>query len=1159
MLAIMACGFLIAVVVGDGLERASLWAAVLAALAGVVAAVAAIWPLAARRPKVPLPEATLPEWVVERPTEVAKVLTALLANGSETVGLTTGLHGAGGFGKTTLAQMVRADRRVRRRFPGGIYWVTVGRDIRGAGLATKVNDLIKQVANENATYSDPEAAGQRLGTLMDTGPRRLLIVDDVWKPEQLAPFTDGGRRCVRLVTTRMPSLLTGRGVAVQIDQMSPPQARRLLTSGLPDLDPGVAEGLLAVTGRWPLLLRLVNGILIHVKLARQDVSAAGAQLHSRLQADGPVVVDELSGIIDPLDVDKPRERARAVRATIIASTSLLNQGEAERFTELSIFAEDETIPFGLVARLWHATAGLEELEAAQVCARLNDLALVSYEETITGGLVLHDVLRDFLRRELGQRRQTELNGMLLSEVATELPVTDPLDITSFGPARAWWKLDADEQYLWDHLIDHLLQADQRSAAEKIACDLRWVGARVQHFGPSAAAADLSLVITPQTSRLSRVLARSAHLLAPTEPARAVVDILHSRVADDPDWGAQVALLRDSSPRPRLVNRWPLPDLPGPELRRIIRDRHAEVRTVAVEPYGSWLAIGTADGTVQIRDVKTGELRLTLSGPKDRVLAIAIAPNGTWLATGSEEPTVRTWDTSTGRVRFLLNGHESSVSAVAIAPDGRWLATGSDDGTLRIWDAFTGHMRATLAIDKRGGSAVAIAPNGMWLANGNAWRIRVWDMATGHEQPTSGAHIGNVYAATTTPDGSWLVANSHDETGQIWDAITGQLKVTLRGHPGIIDALTVAPDGNWLATGHRDGTVNIWDIATGQLLAALSGHTHMVRAMAVGPDSSWLATGSHDGTVRIWDATSAQQQAPRSHYSGINSLSVGPDSSWLATSSRDGKIRIWDTSSGRLQATLFDNQELNAVAISPDGSWLAVGSEDSMVRIWDIAIGQVRDVFTARTGYVRAIAISPNGNRLVTGCTDAKARIWDVVTGQQRATLTGHQDAVSAVAFSPDGRWLATGSHDGTSRIWDVVTGQQRATLTGHQDAVSAVAFSPDGRWLATGSHDGTSRIWDVVTGQQRATLTGHQGAVSAVAFSPDGRWLATGSHDGTLEVWDATVGQVSAAMRVEKTILACEWLNDGGLAVGGIAGLYLFDLLTGATSQASPGQRKVGQ
>ena len=51
-----------------------------------------------------------------------------------------------------------------------------------------------------------------------------------------------------------------------------------------------------------------------------------------------------------------------------------------------MFAEDETIPFRLVARLWRATAGLDDLQAAQVCTRLAQLALVSQPLGRVGGI-----------------------------------------------------------------------------------------------------------------------------------------------------------------------------------------------------------------------------------------------------------------------------------------------------------------------------------------------------------------------------------------------------------------------------------------------------------------------------------------------------------------------------------------------------------------------------------------------------------------------------------------------------------------------------------------------------------------------------------------------------------------------------------------------------
>jgi hypothetical protein len=157
---VAACAFVIGVLVHKGLAEAGLWAGVVAALAGVVAAAAAAWVLVPRPSRVPLPqELEVPDWVVGRPAELTAVVRALVGGRAGTVGITTGLYGAGGFGKTTLAQMVCADQRVRRWFGGRVYLVTVGRDVRGAAaVAAKVNDVIRLVTGEDAAFADPQLA-----------------------------------------------------------------------------------------------------------------------------------------------------------------------------------------------------------------------------------------------------------------------------------------------------------------------------------------------------------------------------------------------------------------------------------------------------------------------------------------------------------------------------------------------------------------------------------------------------------------------------------------------------------------------------------------------------------------------------------------------------------------------------------------------------------------------------------------------------------------------------------------------------------------------------------------------------------------------------------------------------------------------------------------
>ena len=685
-----------------------------------------------------VPAVQRPEpWVVDRPAEVDQIVAALRRSAG-TVGVTTAVHGAGGFGKTTVAKMVRANRRVLRRFRGRVYWVTLGRDVGKQALAGLVNGLIGQVEpGREVTSTDARQVAEQLAAVLAAGPRRLLVLDDVWSEEQLAAFPVAGR-CVRLITTRIPSLVKGASVPVKVDQMSETQARALLSAGLPPLPAAVAAGLLKETGRWPLLLRLVNKILADQAQLQPDISAAAEDLLGRLRRDGALQVDQLTGAASQqLDVSDPDQRQRAVRATIQASTSLLSAADHERLAELAVFAEDETIPVTLIATLWQATGGLDQMATRALCARLANLALLTVVPSEDdGAITMHDVIRDFLREELGSTRLAQLHQVLVDAAAVGLPAAAAAAVGG-GTVTAWWELPEAARYLREHLIEHLLAAGRVAQAEEVAADLRWAGARLRASGPAGPYADLALIGTLYAKRLSRVLQQAAHLLAPTNPPHSLIDILYSRVSHDPDWGAQAEALTADRKLPRLINEWPQADLPAPALRRAILTGHVGLLTeVAIAPDGTWLASGGEDGTVRIWDPGTGQQRTALTGHDGAVRAVAIAPDGTWLASGGEDGTVRIWDPATGREQTaIFTGPDGAVRAVAIAPDGTWLASGGEDGTVRIWDPAAGRQRRALARhvrelptrDRPGVqfaiaghdgvvSAVAIAPDGTWLAS-----------------------------------------------------------------------------------------------------------------------------------------------------------------------------------------------------------------------------------------------------------------------------------------------------------------------------------------------------------------------------------------------------------------------------------------------------------
>ena len=465
-------------------ERHPLWWTVGATAAAAVTAVV-VWRAQAwyERRSAELVPAVRPRepWVVDRPDEVNQVVAALGRGG--TVGITTAVQGAGGFGKTTIAKMVRADSRVLREFRGRVYWVTVGRDTAGDALALLVNGLIARIDPDHALVAtDAVQAAEQLAAVLAQGPRRLLILDDVWTEQQLAAFPLAGRSA-RLVTTRNSSLDEGAVmVPVLVDQMSDAQARALLLAGLSPLPPAVVAGLLAETGRWPLLLRLANKILTSQARLQPDAAKAAEELLGLLHAGGALQVDELTGTAgQQLDVADPVQRASAIQATIQASTSLLRPADRDRLAELAVFARNEAIPVPLIWALWQATGRFDPVAARALCARLADLALLTLEPGGDGGAItMHDVIRDYLAGSLGEDRLAQLHAILLDAVADGLPHAPAAD--GVGEATAWWDLPEQARYLRDHLIEHLLAAGRPGQAEELAADLRWAEARLEFSG-----------------------------------------------------------------------------------------------------------------------------------------------------------------------------------------------------------------------------------------------------------------------------------------------------------------------------------------------------------------------------------------------------------------------------------------------------------------------------------------------------------------------------------------------------------------------------------------------------------------------------------------------------------------------------------------------------
>ena len=186
----------------------------------------------------------------------------------------------------------------------------------------------------------------------------------------------------------------------------------------------------------------------------------------------------------------------------------------------------------------------------------------------------------------------------------------------------------------------------------------------------------------------------------------------------------------------------------------------------------------------------------LHGHSDPAHTLSFSPNGSWLALGSYDGTVRLWDSAAGAPIATLKGHSDYVMSLSFSPDGSQLASGSDDKTVRLWDGATGSPIATLKGHSHYVTSLSFSPDGSWLALGSYdMTVKLQDGATGVPITTLEGHSDSVRSLSFSPDGSGLVSGSYDETVILWDGATGAPIATLGGHSDFVRSLSFSPDGD----------------------------------------------------------------------------------------------------------------------------------------------------------------------------------------------------------------------------------------------------------------------------------------------------------------------------------------------------------------------------
>lgn len=600
-----------------------------------------------------------------------------------------------------------------------------------------------------------------------------------------------------------------------------------------------------------------------------------------------------------------------------------------------------------------------------------------------------------------------------------------------------------------------------------------------------------------------------------------------------------------------------------------------LQALACSPDGRTVAIAAADRTVQLRDARSGELQLALSGHAGEVTCLAFSPDGRMVASGSRDWTVKLWDRATGQEKQTLKGSPGAVLALAFSPDGRQLATAGDDRAIHLWDPVSGKKLRTLPGHTGAIRALEFARDGQHLASGSSDQtIKVWNLAGETEPITLQGHEAVIRALAYSPTGI-LASGSEDSLVKLWEPGQGKEPRTLRGHLSGVGALAFTPGGRTLVSGGEDMYLVVWDPVSGQPRQLLQGHQGAITAIAIHPQGGELLSGGQDsifrwlggdgamlvrtmpggaaasgfvqyspagdrlagsgsgGSVSFWFRGLSSARYPSFSQPGsYQDGAFAPDGRTVALAGSTA-VQICDALSGLVRRTLTVGKPVRALAYSPDGQYLAAASGadnpggPTQIRLFNPATGQELAQLLGPAGELAVLRFAPDSKTLAASGLDNNISViwlWEVPAGKPRI-LTGHKELARGLVFLPDGT-LASGSWDGTIRFWEPGTLKEKGAWKVGL-AVGALAVSPDGTLLAVGEGGrpgpapGPLRVWELSTGKQLFQLQGHGGRIHDLAFTPDGRNLisAGGRHDqnipyGEVLLWEMATGRLRGTYRV---------------------------------------------
>ena len=251
-------------------------------------------------------------------------------------------------------------------------------------------------------------------------------------------------------------------------------------------------------------------------------------------------------------------------------------------------------------------------------------------------------------------------------------------------------------------------------------------------------------------------------------------------------------------------------------QHVLRGHTGKVECLAYA--NEFLFSGSQDKTIRVWHNRT--LIRVLSGHKDGITSI-FYPNGhkdavtslvyadELLCSGSADKTIKVWDIKTGDCLRTLEGHEGAITCLVDA-DGL-LCSGSADNKIKVWDKDTGECLHTL----KGHTKRFIGRNGEWMIKG------IISLAYADDGKLISCAEDGTIRFWNIDTGDCLDTWDEDYTIRFWNIDTGDCLDTWDED---CTACSLAYSNGMLFAGFVNRTIVVWNLATGACLHRLKCDT-----------------------------------------------------------------------------------------------------------------------------------------------------------------------------------------------------------------------------------------------------------------------------------------------------------------------------------------------